>query len=77
MWGGTRLMDHMCWTTDRQVCRAGLRAGRFVEQDYERGGWKALGLSSPFLFVYGDDRVIRYMGADVGTGDAKNAQATE
>jgi len=38
MWGGTRLMDHMCWTTDRQVCRAGLRAGRFVEQDYERGG---------------------------------------
>jgi len=34
-------------------------------------------LSSPFLFVYGDDRVIRYMGADVGTGDAKNAQATE
>jgi len=32
-------------------------------------------LSSPFLicvFVYGDDRVIRYTGADVGTGDAED-----
>ncbi|QCD83650.1 hypothetical protein DEO72_LG2g3996 [Vigna unguiculata] len=31
--------------------------------------------SSPFLicvFVYGDDRVIRYTGADVGTGDAED-----
>jgi len=34
-------------------------------------------LSSPFLFVYGDDRVIRYTGADVGTGYAEDAQATE
>jgi len=34
-------------------------------------------LSSPFLFVYGDDRVIRYMGAYVDTGDAEDAQATE
>jgi len=34
-------------------------------------------ISSPFLFVYGDDRVIRYTGADVDTGDAKDAQATE
>ena len=34
-------------------------------------------LSSPFLFVYGDDRVIRYTGADVDTGDAEDAQATE
>ena len=34
-------------------------------------------LSSPFLFVYGDDRVIRYMGADVDTGDVVDAQATE
>jgi len=30
-------------------------------------------LSSPFLFVYGDDRVIRYTGADVDTGDSENA----
>ena len=36
--GGTGLVDYMCWTTDRQVRRVGLRAGRFVEQDYERGG---------------------------------------
>jgi len=34
-------------------------------------------LSSPFLFVYGDDRVIRYTGADVDTGDAEDAQATK
>jgi len=35
-------------------------------------------LSSPFLFVYGDDhdRVIRYTGADVDTGDVEDAQAT-
>jgi len=30
-------------------------------------------LSSPFMFVYGDDRVIRYTGADVDTGDAEDA----
>jgi len=24
------------------------------------------------VFVYGDDRVIRYTGADVGTGDAED-----
>jgi len=29
------------------------------------------------LFVYGDDCVIRYTGADVDTGDAEDAQATE
>jgi len=44
----SRLRDAMCvrygvggshvWTTGGQVCRAGLRVGRFVEQDYERGG---------------------------------------
>jgi len=34
-------------------------------------------LSSPFLFVIGDDRVIRYTGADDDTGDAEGAQATE
>jgi len=27
--------------------------------------------------MYGDDRVIRYTGADVGTGDAEDVQATE
>ena len=27
--------------------------------------------------MYGDDRVIRYTGADVDTGDAEDAQATE
>ncbi|QCD96159.1 hypothetical protein DEO72_LG6g862 [Vigna unguiculata] len=40
-------------------------------------GYNALGLSSPFLFVYGDDRVIHYTGADVTTGDAEDAQAME
>ncbi|QCD90452.1 hypothetical protein DEO72_LG4g1408 [Vigna unguiculata] len=66
-----------------EVRRAGLRAGRFVEQDYERGGYNALGLrswpitNSPFLFGYGDDRVIRYTGADVDTGDVEDVQATE
>jgi len=34
-------------------------------------------ISSPFLFVYGDDRVIRYTGVDVDTGDVEDAQATE
>jgi len=34
-------------------------------------------LSSPFLFVYGDDRVIRYTGVDVETGGAENVQPTE
>ncbi|QCE11468.1 hypothetical protein DEO72_LG10g2701 [Vigna unguiculata] len=33
--------------------------------------------SSPFLFVYGDDRVIRYTGANVDTGGAEDVQATE
>jgi len=30
-------------------------------------------MSSPFLFVFGDDRVIHYMGADDITGDAGDA----
>jgi len=34
-------------------------------------------LSLPFLFVYGDDRVIRYTGVDVDTGGAEDVQATE
>jgi len=34
-------------------------------------------INSPFLFVYGDDRVIRYTGVDVDIGDAEDAQATE
>ncbi|QCD79251.1 hypothetical protein DEO72_LG1g2890 [Vigna unguiculata] len=33
--------------------------------------------SSPFLFVFGDDRVIRYTEADNDTGDAEDAQATK
>ncbi|QCD87669.1 hypothetical protein DEO72_LG3g2208 [Vigna unguiculata] len=32
---------------------------------------------SPFLFVYGDDRVIRYTRADVDTGDVEDVQATK
>ena len=34
-------------------------------------------LSSPFLCVFSDDRVIRYTGADVETGGAEDVQATE
>ena len=34
-------------------------------------------ISSPFLFVYGNDCVIRYTGADVDIGDAEDAQAKE
>jgi len=34
-------------------------------------------ISSPFLFVYGGDRLICYTGADVDTGDAEDAQVTE
>jgi len=30
-------------------------------------------ISSPFLFVAGDDRVIRYMGADDNTCDVVDA----
>jgi len=34
-------------------------------------------ISSPFLFVFGDDRVIRYMGADDDTSEVEDAHATE
>ena len=34
-------------------------------------------ISSPFLFVICDDRVIRYVGADDNTGDVVDAQTTE
>jgi len=34
-------------------------------------------LSSPFLFVIGNDRVIHYTGADGVTGDVEGAQTTE
>jgi len=30
-------------------------------------------ISSPFLFVFGDDHVIRYTGADDDTSDVMNA----
>jgi len=30
-------------------------------------------MSSPFMFVFGDDRVIRYTGVDDITGDAGDA----
>ncbi|QCE03639.1 hypothetical protein DEO72_LG8g1664 [Vigna unguiculata] len=53
-----------------EVRRAGLRAGRFVEAGPRAG-------SSPFLFVCGDDRVIRYTGADVDTGGAEDAQMAD
>ncbi|QCE10041.1 hypothetical protein DEO72_LG10g1266 [Vigna unguiculata] len=33
--------------------------------------------SSPFLFVCGDDRVIRYTGADVDTGGAEYVQMAD
>ncbi|QCE10215.1 hypothetical protein DEO72_LG10g1442 [Vigna unguiculata] len=49
-----------------EVRRVGLRAGRFVEA----GPWAG---SSPFLFVIGDDRVIRYTRADDNTGDVVDA----
>jgi len=31
-------VDHVCWTIGGQVRRVELRAGKFVEQDYEWGG---------------------------------------
>jgi len=34
-------------------------------------------LISPFLFVCGEDRVIRYTGADVDTGDVEDVQMAE
>jgi len=34
-------------------------------------------ISSPFLFVIGDDRVIRYTRVDDDTGDDVDAQTTE
>ncbi|QCD83700.1 hypothetical protein DEO72_LG2g4047 [Vigna unguiculata] len=64
------LMDHMCWTTGGQVRRVGLRVGRFVEAGPRAG-------SSPFLFVCGDDRVIRYTGADVDTGGVEDVQMAD
>ncbi|QCE15285.1 hypothetical protein DEO72_LG11g2294 [Vigna unguiculata] len=57
-------------TMSGEVRRVELRAGRFVEAEPRAG-------SSPFLFVYGGDRLICYTGADVDTGDAEDAQVTE
>jgi len=34
-------------------------------------------ISSPFLFVYDDGRMIRYTGADVYTSDVEDTQAKE
>jgi len=34
-------------------------------------------ISSPFMFVIGDDRVIRYIGADDDTCDVVDAQMTK
>jgi len=34
-------------------------------------------INSPFLFLFGDDRVICYTGADDDTGDVKDAQAAK
>ena len=34
-------------------------------------------ITSPFLFVIGDDRVIRYTRSDDDTSDAVDAQTTE
>jgi len=34
-------------------------------------------ISSPFLFVYDDDRVIRYTKINVNTSNAENAQVTK
>jgi len=40
-WGGSYLMDLVCWTMVGEVRRVRLRAGRFVELDHERAGsWK-------------------------------------
>ncbi|QCE05823.1 hypothetical protein DEO72_LG9g829 [Vigna unguiculata] len=43
--------------------------------------WRCLAsrqaMISPFLFVCGDDRVIRYTGANVDTGGAEDAQMAE
>ncbi|QCD78509.1 hypothetical protein DEO72_LG1g2143 [Vigna unguiculata] len=44
----------------------GLRAGRFVEAGPRAG-------SSPYLLVFGDDRVMRYTGADDVAGGADEA----
>jgi len=34
-------VDHVCWTTDGEVRRVGLRAGKFIELDHERASsWK-------------------------------------
>ncbi|QCE03163.1 hypothetical protein DEO72_LG8g1185 [Vigna unguiculata] len=46
---------------------------------YERDRFaeKLWGVSSLFLFVIGDDHVIRYTGADDDTGDVVDAQTTE
>ncbi|QCD96550.1 hypothetical protein DEO72_LG6g1256 [Vigna unguiculata] len=38
---------------------------------------RRLAARSPFLFVCGDDRVIRYTGADVDTGGAEDVQMAE
>jgi len=49
------LLDHMCWTTTREVRRVGLRAerfveagpraGRFVEACYILGAWSSICLT--------------------------------
>ncbi|QCD99660.1 hypothetical protein DEO72_LG7g944 [Vigna unguiculata] len=69
--GGSHVLDYG-WagphskTTSGQVRRAELRAGRFIEAGPQAG-------SLPFLFVFGDDRVIHYTGANDITGDVGDA----
>ncbi|QCD81772.1 hypothetical protein DEO72_LG2g2102 [Vigna unguiculata] len=76
--GGRNCRKGPC-TAWRLVARYAPPGGPMKHNDAMLGSGDAVPLagSSPFLFVYGDDRVIRYTGADVDTGGAEDVQATE
>ncbi|QCE14845.1 hypothetical protein DEO72_LG11g1851 [Vigna unguiculata] len=69
-------------TCDGTVPVAGWRQARHRRAMYQKSesfSYSHVGIraSSPFLFVYDDDRVIRCTGADVDTGSVEDVQATE
>ncbi|QCD87294.1 hypothetical protein DEO72_LG3g1828 [Vigna unguiculata] len=57
------------------LSRGDTSESRTTSGEVRRAGLRAG--SSPFLFVFGDDRVIRYTGADVDTGGAEDVQMAE
>ncbi|QCD99602.1 hypothetical protein DEO72_LG7g886 [Vigna unguiculata] len=71
---GTRCCVGFGWLRGKRLGRIGKDIDSHTSREMGKfGGYRF----SPFLFVYGDDRVIRYTGANVDTGGAEDVLATE